>query len=78
MIKNILIPTDGSDFGKTAIAYGTYIAKKLNAGLDLLPEGEMGLSRRKLRLVGGKLSVGRVERSLSGCDSGLIGSDGIG
>ena len=33
MIKNILIPTDGSDFGKTAIAYGTYIAKKLNAGL---------------------------------------------
>ncbi|MDA8123707.1 MAG: universal stress protein [Deltaproteobacteria bacterium] len=33
MVKNILIPTDGSDFGKTAIAYGIALAGKLGAGL---------------------------------------------
>ncbi len=33
MVKNILIPTDGSDYGKTAIAYGIFIARKLNAQL---------------------------------------------
>jgi nucleotide-binding universal stress UspA family protein len=33
MVKNILIPTDGSDYGKTAIAYGISIARKLNAQL---------------------------------------------
>ena len=30
---NILIPIDGSDYGKTAIAYGIYIARKLDAQL---------------------------------------------
>ena len=33
MVKSILIPTDGSDYGKTAIAYGISIARKLNAQL---------------------------------------------
>ena len=33
IIKSILIPTDGSDYGKTAIEYGIYIAKRLNAQL---------------------------------------------
>jgi len=33
MVKNILIPTDGSDYGKTAIAYGIHIARKLEAQL---------------------------------------------
>ncbi|MBN1383174.1 MAG: universal stress protein, partial [Deltaproteobacteria bacterium] len=33
MIKNILLPMDGSDFSKTAIDYGIYIAKKFNAHL---------------------------------------------
>ncbi len=33
MVKNILIPTDGSEYGKTAIAYGIMIAKRLDAGL---------------------------------------------
>ena len=33
MVKNILIPTDGSDYGKTAIAYGISIARKLDAQL---------------------------------------------
>ena len=31
--EKILIPTDGSDYGKTAIEYGIYIAKRLNAQL---------------------------------------------
>ncbi len=31
MIKRILIPTDGSEYGKTAIEYGIYLAGKLNA-----------------------------------------------
>ena len=33
MVKSILIPTDGSDYGKTAIAYGISIARKLDAQL---------------------------------------------
>jgi nucleotide-binding universal stress UspA family protein len=33
MVKSILIPTDGSDYGKTAIAYGISIARKLSAQL---------------------------------------------
>jgi len=31
--EKILIPTDGSDYGKTAIEYGIYIATRLNAQL---------------------------------------------
>lgn len=33
MIRNILIPTDGSNYGRTAIAYGIYFARKLDARL---------------------------------------------
>jgi nucleotide-binding universal stress UspA family protein len=33
MVRNILIPTDGSDYGKTAIAYGIYFAQKLDIHL---------------------------------------------
>jgi len=33
MVKKILIPTDGSEYGKTAIDYGIYMAKKLQATL---------------------------------------------
>jgi nucleotide-binding universal stress UspA family protein len=33
MVRNILIPTDGSDYGKTAIAYGIYFAGKLDIQL---------------------------------------------
>lgn len=33
MVKNILIPIDGSDYGKTAVAYGITIARKLDAQL---------------------------------------------
>lgn len=33
MVRHILIPIDGSDFGKTAVAYGIYMARKLDAQL---------------------------------------------
>jgi nucleotide-binding universal stress UspA family protein len=33
MVKNILIPIDGSDYGKTAVTYGITIALKLDARL---------------------------------------------
>ncbi len=33
MVKNILIPIDGSNYGKTAVAYGITIARKLDAQL---------------------------------------------
>ncbi|HOJ51281.1 MAG TPA: universal stress protein [Syntrophales bacterium] len=33
MIKTILVPTDGSEYGKTAIEYGIYMARKLGATL---------------------------------------------
>ena len=33
MVNKILIPTDGSEYGKTAIDYGIYMAKKLKAVL---------------------------------------------
>ena len=36
MVKNILIPTDGSDYSKTALEYGIYIAKRLDAKLTVL------------------------------------------
>ncbi len=33
MVESILIPTDGSDYGKTAIAYGILLARKLGVRL---------------------------------------------
>ena len=46
MVKKILIPTDGSDYGRTAIDYGIYMAKKLNAVLK-------GLNVIDIRLIQG-------------------------
>jgi len=33
MFQNILLPTDGSDYSRTALEYGIYVAKKLDARL---------------------------------------------
>jgi nucleotide-binding universal stress UspA family protein len=44
MVKTILIPTDGSEYGRTAIDYGIYVAKKLEAqliGLHVIDAGLM-------------------------------------
>jgi len=46
IIKRILIPTDGSDYGKTAIEYGIYITKRLDAQL-------IGLHVMDIRLMQG-------------------------
>lgn len=45
MIQNILIPTDGSHYGKTAIAYGIHIAGKLGAQLTGLHVVDVRLIR---------------------------------
>ena len=45
MTKNILIPTDGSEYSKTALEYGIYIAKRLDARLTVL-YGEESLDER--------------------------------
>ncbi len=45
-IKKIMIPTDGSDYAKTAIEYGIYIAKLLDAELT-------GLNVMDIRLIQG-------------------------
>lgn len=46
MITNILIPTDGSDYSRTAISYGIFIARKLDAHL-------IGLHVVDIRLIQG-------------------------
>jgi nucleotide-binding universal stress UspA family protein len=43
MVKTILIPTDGSEYGKTAIDFGIYISKKLEAQLIGLHVIDIGL-----------------------------------
>jgi nucleotide-binding universal stress UspA family protein len=43
MVKTILIPTDGSEYGKTAIDYGIYIAKRIEAQLIGLHVVDIGL-----------------------------------
>ncbi|MCX7816920.1 MAG: universal stress protein [Syntrophales bacterium] len=48
MIKTILIPTDGSEHGRTAIDYGIYVAKKLKASL-------VGIHVLDLRLIQGPI-----------------------
>ena len=37
MFQNILLPTDGSDYSRTALQYGITIAKKLDARLTGSP-----------------------------------------
>ncbi len=46
MVKTILIPTDGSEYGETAIKYGIYMAHKLGATLR-------GLNVIDIRLIQG-------------------------
>ena len=45
MVKTILIPTDGSEYGRTAIDFGVHIAKKLEAQLIGLHVIDIGLMR---------------------------------
>jgi nucleotide-binding universal stress UspA family protein len=43
MVKTILIPTDGSEYGNTAIDFGVYIAKKIQAQITGLHVIDIGL-----------------------------------
>jgi nucleotide-binding universal stress UspA family protein len=72
MIQNILIPTDGSDFGKTAIAYGVYFARKLNAQLTGLHVVDMRLIRGPVFTdISGSIGLPPYQEFLPAIESGL-------
>ena len=72
MIQNILIPTDGSDYGKTAIAYGVYFARKLNAQLTGLHVVDMRLLRGPVFTdISGSIGLPPYQDFLPAIESGL-------
>jgi len=72
MIQNILIPTDGSDFGKTAIAYGIYFARKLNAQLTGLHVVDIRLIRGPVFTdISGSIGLPPYQEFLPAIESGL-------
>jgi len=72
MIKNILIPTDGSDFGKTSIAYGVYFARKLNAQLTGLHVVDIRLIRGPVFTdISGSIGLPPYQEFLPAIESGL-------
>lgn len=72
MIQNILIPTDGSDYGKTAIAYGIYIARKLDAQLTGLHVVDIRLIRGPVFTdISGSVGLPPYQEFLPAIESGL-------
>jgi len=72
MIQNILIPTDGSDYGKTAIAYGIYFARKLNAQLTGLHVVDIRLIRGPVFTdISGSIGLPPYQEFLPAIESGL-------
>ena len=72
MIQNILIPTDGSDYGKTAIAYGVYFARKLNAQLTGLHVVDIRLIRGPVFTdISGSIGLPPYQEFLPAIESGL-------
>lgn len=72
MIQNILIPTDGSDCGKTAIAYGVYFARKLNARLTGLHVVDIRLIRGPAFTdISGSIGLPPYQEFLPAIESGL-------
>lgn len=72
MIENILIPTDGSDFGKTAIAYGIHIAQKLNANLIGLHVVDIRLMQGPVFTdISGSVGIPPYQEFLPAIESGL-------
>ena len=72
MIENILIPTDGSDYGKTAIAYGIYFARKLNAKLTGLHVVDIRLIRGPVFTdISGSIGIPPYQEFLPAIESGL-------
>ena len=72
MIQNILIPTDGTDYGKTAIAYGVYFARKLNAQLTGLHVVDIRLIRGPVFTdISGSIGLPPYQEFLPAIESGL-------
>jgi nucleotide-binding universal stress UspA family protein len=72
MIQNILIPTDGSDYGKTAITYGIYFARKLNAQLTGLHVVDIRLIRGPVFTdISGSIGLPPYQEFLPAIESGL-------
>ena len=72
MIKNILIPTDGSDFGKTAIAYGIFLARKLDAQLTGLHVVDIRLMQGPVFTdISGSIGLPPYQELLPAIESGL-------
>jgi nucleotide-binding universal stress UspA family protein len=72
MIKNILIPTDGSDYGKTAIAYGISLARKLDAQLTGLHVVDIRLMQGPIFTdISGSIGLPPYQEYLPVIESGL-------
>lgn len=72
MIESILIPTDGSDYGKTAIAYGVYFARKLDAKLTGLHVVDIRLIRGPVFTdISGSIGLPPYQEFLPAIESGL-------
>jgi len=72
MVKSILIPTDGSDYGKTAIAYGISIARKLGAQLTGLHVVDVRLMQGPIFTdISGSIGLPPYQEFLPVIESGL-------
>ena len=72
MVKSILIPTDGSDYGKTAIAYGISIARKLDAQLTGLHVVDVRLMQGPVFTdISGSIGLPPYHELLPAIESGL-------
>lgn len=74
MVKTILIPTDGSEYGRTAIDFGVYIAKKLDARLIGLHVIDVGLMRGTVFSdISGSIGLPPYQEFLPVIEAGLDG-----
>jgi nucleotide-binding universal stress UspA family protein len=74
MVRSILIPTDGSEYGATAIDYGVYIAKKLQARLIGLHVIDIGLMRGPVFSdISGSIGLPPYQEFLPVIEAGLDG-----
>jgi nucleotide-binding universal stress UspA family protein len=74
MVKTILIPTDGSEYGKTAIGFAIYIAKKLQAQLIGLHVVDIGLMRGPVFSdISGSIGLPPYQEFLPVIEAGLDG-----
>ena len=74
MVRTILIPTDGSEYGKTAIDFGVYISKKLQAQLVGLHVIDIGLMRGPVFSdISGSIGLPPYQEFLPVIEAGLDG-----